>query len=42
MSQENVEVVRNAFQTFGAEGVDAALSFRSEVSVRGTAGCRRR
>jgi ketosteroid isomerase-like protein len=27
MSQENVELVRNAFQTFGAEGIDAALSF---------------
>jgi ketosteroid isomerase-like protein len=27
MSQENVEIVRNAFQTFGAEGIDAALSF---------------
>jgi ketosteroid isomerase-like protein len=29
MSQENVEIVRNAFQTFGAEGIDAALSFFS-------------
>ncbi len=29
MSQENVEVVRNAFQTFSAEGIDAALSFFS-------------
>jgi ketosteroid isomerase-like protein len=29
MSQENVEVVRNAFETFGAEGIDAALSFFS-------------
>jgi ketosteroid isomerase-like protein len=26
MSQANVEIVRNAFQTFGAEGIDAALS----------------
>jgi ketosteroid isomerase-like protein len=29
MSQENVELVRSAFQTFGAEGIDAALSFFS-------------
>ena len=29
MSQENVEVVRAAFQTFGAEGIDAALSYFS-------------
>jgi ketosteroid isomerase-like protein len=29
MSQENVEIVRNAFQTFGAEGIDAALPFFS-------------
>ena len=29
MSQENVEIVRNAFHTFGAEGIDAALSFFS-------------
>jgi ketosteroid isomerase-like protein len=29
MSRENVEIVRNAFQTFGAEGIDAALSFFS-------------
>ena len=29
MSQENVEIVRNAFQTFGAEGIGAALSFFS-------------
>ncbi|HEX4187228.1 MAG TPA: nuclear transport factor 2 family protein [Solirubrobacteraceae bacterium] len=29
MSQENVEIVRAAFQTFGAEGIDAALSFIS-------------
>ena len=27
MSQENVEVVRAAFQTFGAEGIEAALVF---------------
>ena len=27
MSQENVEVVRDAFQTFGAEGIEAALAF---------------
>ena len=27
MSQQNVETVRNAFQTFSAEGIDAALSF---------------
>jgi ketosteroid isomerase-like protein len=26
MSQENVELVRNGFQTFGAENIDAALS----------------
>ena len=26
MSQENVETVRNAFQTFSAKGIDAALS----------------
>jgi ketosteroid isomerase-like protein len=26
MSQENVEIVRNAFHTFGAQGIDAALS----------------
>jgi ketosteroid isomerase-like protein len=26
MSQENVEIVRNAFQTFSAKGIDAALS----------------
>ena len=26
MSQENVEIVRSAFHTFGAEGIDAALS----------------
>jgi ketosteroid isomerase-like protein len=29
VSQENVEIVRNAFQTFGAEGIDAALPFFS-------------
>jgi len=29
VSQENVEIVRNAFQTFGAEGIGAALSFFS-------------
>jgi len=29
MSQENVDIVRNAFHTFGAEGIDAALSFFS-------------
>ncbi len=29
MSQENVELVCNAFQTFGAEGIGAALSFFS-------------
>jgi ketosteroid isomerase-like protein len=29
MSQENVEVVRKAFETFGAEGIDAALAFFS-------------
>ena len=29
MSQENVEVVRDAFQTFSTEGIDAALSFFS-------------
>jgi ketosteroid isomerase-like protein len=27
MSQENVEIVRSAFQTFAAQGIDAALSF---------------
>jgi ketosteroid isomerase-like protein len=27
MSQDNVETVRKAFETFGAEGIDAALSF---------------
>jgi ketosteroid isomerase-like protein len=26
VSQQNVETVRNAFQTFGAKGIDAALS----------------
>jgi ketosteroid isomerase-like protein len=29
VSRENVEIVRNAFDTFGAEGIDAALSFYS-------------
>jgi ketosteroid isomerase-like protein len=29
MSQENVAIVRNAFHTFGAQGIDAALSFFS-------------
>ena len=29
MSQENVEIVRDAFQTFGTEGITAALSFFS-------------
>ena len=29
MSQENVEIVRNAFDTFSAEGIDGALSFCS-------------
>ena len=29
MSQENVELVRDAFQTFSAEGINAALSFFS-------------
>jgi len=29
VSQQNVEIVRNAFRTFGAEGIDAALSFCS-------------
>jgi ketosteroid isomerase-like protein len=29
MSQANVEIVRNAFRTFSAEGLDAALSFYS-------------
>jgi ketosteroid isomerase-like protein len=29
MSQENVELVLRAFQTFGKEGIDAALSFVS-------------
>ena len=27
MSQENVEIVRDAFQTFSAEGIEAALAF---------------
>ena len=29
MSQENVEIVRDAFQTFSEEGINAALSFFS-------------
>jgi ketosteroid isomerase-like protein len=29
VSQENVEIVREAFHTFGAQGIDAALSFFS-------------
>ena len=29
MSQENVEIVRNAFEAFSANGIDAALSFFS-------------
>ena len=29
MAQENVEIVRSAFQTFGAEGIDAALAYFS-------------
>jgi ketosteroid isomerase-like protein len=29
MSQANVEIVREAFQTFGSEGIGAALSFFS-------------
>jgi ketosteroid isomerase-like protein len=29
VSQQNVEIVRNAFRTFSAEGIDAALSFYS-------------
>jgi ketosteroid isomerase-like protein len=29
MSQENVEIVRNAFHSFGEEGIDASLSFVS-------------
>jgi ketosteroid isomerase-like protein len=29
MSRENVEIVRNAFDTFSAEGIDGALSFCS-------------
>jgi ketosteroid isomerase-like protein len=33
MSEENVEIVRNAFQTFSAEGIDAALSFFSPELV---------
>jgi ketosteroid isomerase-like protein len=29
VSQQNVETVRNAFQTFSAEGIDAAVTFYS-------------
>jgi hypothetical protein len=29
VSQENVEVVRNAFRVFAAEGIEAALCFAS-------------
>jgi len=29
VAQENVEIVRSAFQTFGAEGIDAALAYFS-------------
>jgi ketosteroid isomerase-like protein len=29
MSEENVEIVRDAFHTFGAQGIDPALSFCS-------------
>jgi ketosteroid isomerase-like protein len=29
VSQQNVEIVRNAFHTFGADGIDAALAFCS-------------
>jgi ketosteroid isomerase-like protein len=29
MSGESVEIVRNAFHSFGAEGIDSALSFCS-------------
>ena len=38
MSQENVEIVRNAFQTFSAEGIDAALAFYSPDVVWYTEG----
>jgi ketosteroid isomerase-like protein len=33
MSRENVEIVRNAFQTFSAEGIDAALPYFSRDFV---------
>ncbi len=33
MSRENAEVVRRAFDSFGAEGIDAALSFCSRDVV---------
>jgi ketosteroid isomerase-like protein len=33
MSQENVEIVRGAFQTFSAEGIEAALAFYSPDCV---------
>jgi ketosteroid isomerase-like protein len=33
MSQENVELVRHAFQAFAAEGIEAALSFFSPDCV---------
>jgi ketosteroid isomerase-like protein len=29
MARENTEIVRNAFENFGAQGIDAALSFCS-------------
>ena len=36
MSQENVNLVRSAFQSFSAEDIDAALSFCSPDVVRYT------
>jgi ketosteroid isomerase-like protein len=33
MPRENVEIVRNAFQSFSADGIDAALSFFSPEVV---------
>ncbi len=33
MPQQNVEIVRNAFQTFSEEGIDASLSFFSRDVV---------
>ncbi len=33
MSEENAAIVRNAFQAFGKEGIDAALSFFSPEVV---------